>query len=419
LSLNEATLNEATLGAAGFAALMEQLGPFEPAPLVAVAVSGGADSMAAAWLVRGWARARGGDVLALVVDHGLRAASADEALVTIDRLSAIGIAAIRATLTDLARGPGLAERARAARHDALEAACAARGILHLVFGHHGLDQAETVVMRLLARSGPDGLAGIASVVETPRVRRLRPLLTTPPSLLRATLRVAGIAWVEDPSNADPSQQRARLRLARADPDGTGLATLALIQAAAARGAARLVREQADAEALARAVQVYPEGFAVLSDAVPASALAALLRMLGGACRPPAVARVAGLAAAPRASTMAGVRITPAGRLGPGWLLTREPAAMQPAIAARAGALWDGRFRVVNDADGTLGAWGDDAPRDRNGLPTAILRTLPAVRRAGRVVAGGSELWQGRAPLVRFAPRGWMTGAGFSGLPRYS
>ncbi|MGC8476778.1 MAG: ATP-binding protein, partial [Acetobacteraceae bacterium] len=83
----------APLHPAAFAARMERLGPFPPAPRIAVAVSGGADSLALALLARGWARARGGDVLALIADHGLREESAAEAERTRRVLAGQGIAA--------------------------------------------------------------------------------------------------------------------------------------------------------------------------------------------------------------------------------------------------------------------------------------------------------------------------------------
>ena len=62
-----------------FAALMAPLGPFGPAPRLSVGVSGGPHSLALTLLAQAWARRRGGDVLALVADHGLRAGSAAEA----------------------------------------------------------------------------------------------------------------------------------------------------------------------------------------------------------------------------------------------------------------------------------------------------------------------------------------------------
>lgn len=65
--------------AARFACAMSDIGDFETQPHLAVAVSGGADSMALCLLARDWAAARGGRITALTVDHGLRPASADEA----------------------------------------------------------------------------------------------------------------------------------------------------------------------------------------------------------------------------------------------------------------------------------------------------------------------------------------------------
>ena len=92
---------------------MDRLGPFEPCPRLAVAVSGGADSMALALLAHEWASCRGGGILALTVDHGLRPASGDEARTTLSRLAVRAIAGRVLTLTALTRGPALAERARA------------------------------------------------------------------------------------------------------------------------------------------------------------------------------------------------------------------------------------------------------------------------------------------------------------------
>ncbi len=400
---------------AEFADLLDPLGPFEPQPLLAVAVSGGADSMATALILRDWARGRAGAVVGLIVDHGLRPESAVEAELTQQRLFACGITAEILPLHDLKRGARLAERARSARHAALEAACAARGILHLVFGHHAEDLAETVVMRLLAHSGPSGLAGMAALVETQNIRRLRPLLAIPRQRLRDTLRAAGVAWVEDPSNQDLTQQRARLRALRSE----GLATEVLVAAATARGRTRLAEERQSAHALARGLRLSPFGYAVLDRPVPAAALANVIAMLAGATRPPSLAQVGDLALHPRAATIGGVRLLPAGRLGPGWLLVREQAAIEPPTEAKTGTLWDGRFRLLRQLpapDCAIGAWGDQAPRDRAGLPSLVLRTLPALRRDGQVIVAGPALWQGSEPFIHFCPQSWMTGGGFCALP---
>ncbi len=219
---------------------MMALGPFEPAPRIAAGVSGGADSMALALLADAWARERGGSLLALVADHGLRAESGTEAAAAAARLGSLGIAAKLLKIEGLARGPGLAERARSARFAVLEAACTRAGILHLLLGHHAGDQAETLLIRSLGGSGPAGIAGMAPLVETTRLRLLRPLLAVAPARLRATLVSAGVAWIEDPSNVDATALRPRLRLLRRDGDGEGSATAALAAAAAhlAEGAPR-------------------------------------------------------------------------------------------------------------------------------------------------------------------------------------
>src|SRR5207245_5909541 len=122
------------------------------------------------------------------------------------------------------------------------------------------------------------------------------------------------------------------------------------------------------------------------------ALAALLQMIAGAAFPPPTRSVAALAAAPRPATLAGARLLPAGRLGPGYLIVREAAAMAPPVSAAPGVVWDGRFRLGNTTNvppgATLGALGDQAARLRraSALPAAVLRTLPAVRYEGMLLA---------------------------------
>ena len=123
---------------------------------------------------------------------------------------------------------------------------------------------------------------------------------------------------------------------------------------------------------------------------------------------------------PGPATLGGVRIMPAGRLGPGWLLVRERRGMEGPVAARPGAVWDGRFRLADGpADGfvaetQLGALGADAAafRDRRGPPAAVLHGLPALRVYGTVVAAphlgvGDKAWR-----VLFDPRNRATGAPF-------
>ena len=424
----------AAIGPDEFANLMAPLGPFEPAPRLAAAVSGGADSLALAVLAAPWARARGGSLLALVVDHGLRRDSAAEAVLTIDRLATLGVPARLLPLTDLVPGPALAARARAERYAALAAACAAAGIVHLLVGHHAADQAETLLMRRQSQSGPTGLAAMPSISEQYGLRLLRPLLPVPPVRLRATLCMVGLGWVNDPSNRDQRALRSRLRSTLNDPDGIGLETSALCQAARAAGSARAAQEAAIAAVLAARAVIRPEGFALLSSGpIDPAALAALIQTIAGAPYPPPTQAVAALAAMPRPATLAGVRLLSAGRLGEGQLpigdpgagllLVREAAAMAPPVAAQPGATWDGRFRLARHAtplpETTIGALGADAARLRrhSPLPAAVLHAVPALRRGNCLVAVPHLLYPDAdtcaAVTLTFSPRRPAAGAPFA------
>ncbi|WP_148300986.1 tRNA lysidine(34) synthetase TilS [Asaia platycodi] len=173
---------------------MSVFGPFIPdLPRfpVAVAVSGGADSLCLAWLLRRWRRA----VLALIVDHGLRENSAAEAAETASRLKALDIPSVILKLDTIDRKGSLQKNARIARYQALTAACLSRGILDLALGHHERDQVETLLLRKAHGSSPHGLAAMALSRETPQLRHIRPLLEIAPERLRATLREQGIVWL--------------------------------------------------------------------------------------------------------------------------------------------------------------------------------------------------------------------------------
>jgi tRNA(Ile)-lysidine synthase len=353
-----------------------------------VAVSGGADSSALALLARDWVRQHGGHLLALIVDHGLRAESSDEARLAAHRMEALGIEARILPLRDLPRGPALAERARTARYRALIDACRTRGIRHLLLGHHAGDQVETVAMRVLRGSRNDGLAGMAACREIEGVRLLRPLLGVHPSALREMLVEREIPWVEDPSNADRRALRPRLR--------QGFAQRAwppLLQAIGAAGERRRQEETATAADLAAQATVFPEGYALLQPGrVRPGVMSAVVGAVGGLGFPPDPDLVAALAAHPEPATLHGVRIMPAGRLGAGWLVVREEAAVQPPIQALPEAVWDRRFRLSirgnAPKDAEIGKLGDDAAgfRRLSALPSAVLRVLPALRLGKKVAA---------------------------------
>src|SRR5712692_9076186 len=129
---------------------MAGLGPFEARPRLAVAVSGGPDSLALAILCHRWAAARGGEAFALSVDHRLRPESAAEVRQVRRWLRALGIPHHVLVWKRPGARPSsaLQAAARAARYGLLAQWCSRRGVLHLALAHHAGDQAETVLMRL-------------------------------------------------------------------------------------------------------------------------------------------------------------------------------------------------------------------------------------------------------------------------------
>src|SRR5688500_3385197 len=124
------------VSAAEASKLLDPLGRY---PHLAIAVSGGADSLALLQLVSRWRTGRGSrpDLTGLTVDHGRRAQSRDEAEMVADVAAGLGVAhAILAWNGTKPGEGGLQERARAARYDLMAAYCHAHDIPALVTAHH-------------------------------------------------------------------------------------------------------------------------------------------------------------------------------------------------------------------------------------------------------------------------------------------
>ncbi|MGF3026359.1 tRNA lysidine(34) synthetase TilS [Methylobacterium aquaticum] len=174
-----------------------------------LAVSGGPDStalMGCAALVP-----RGLPVIVATVDHGLRPASAVEAQAVAALAARLGLAHRILAWTGPKPAAHLQEAARAARYRLLAGLAREAGADLVLTAHTLDDQAETVLMRLCAGSGPAGLAGMAPARALDGVTLGRPFLGVPKARLVATCDSQGWPFVRDPSNADPRFGRARLR----------------------------------------------------------------------------------------------------------------------------------------------------------------------------------------------------------------
>jgi tRNA(Ile)-lysidine synthase len=414
-----ATVAPALLDARQFAALMALLEPFEHRPRIAVAVSGGADSMALTLLAQAWVGERQGELLALTVDHGLREGSAEEAAQVGRWLAARGIVHRVLAWHGAKPANGVQEAARTARYALLLGHCREQGILHLLVAHHLNDQAETVLMRVAKQSGPDGLAAMAPIVPTRSARLLRPLLAVPRARLEATLKALDQPWIEDPTNRNPAFHRARLRQSMAERAGNGVDATELAGTARAMGLSRTVRDAEVAALLAEVALVAPAGFARIDsvrlmrapEVAAMRALDRLIRMVGGGIYPMGKDRLRRLwsdlsSGLDSRRSLGGCLLCPGrGSL----LLVREPARMAGPLPCVAGQIihWDSRFLVSVEGRGTghVGALGRDgwlAIKDqvtRPNIPNVVVDSLPALSDAAGLAA---------VPHLRWA-RGWAIG----------
>lgn len=187
-------------------AALSGLGPGET---VAVACSGGADSLALASATVFEARRPGVRVVGVTVDHGLQPGSADRAERVVAQLAGIGV---DETLTarvavDVASGLGPEAAAREARYAVLEQVAEHVGARLVLLGHTLDDQAETVLLGLARGSGGRSLQGMRPAFGV----FARPLLGVRRADTVTACLVEGLEAWDDPHNHDPGYTRVRVR----------------------------------------------------------------------------------------------------------------------------------------------------------------------------------------------------------------
>ena len=184
----------------------------KPPKKIAVAVSGGADSLALTLLLHEFCLAKKIELLAVTVDHKMRQGSSNEAaklgkilakekishqILTIERKE-IPVSNIEASL-------------RESRYELLHNFCLENKIKFLFLGHHLGDAAENFLIRLFRGSGLDGLSTIAEVSDFKKIKLVRPLLDLEKDQLKSFLEERKIKWFEDESNKDEKFLRNKIR----------------------------------------------------------------------------------------------------------------------------------------------------------------------------------------------------------------
>jgi tRNA(Ile)-lysidine synthase len=316
---------------------------------VAIAVSGGSDSLALLLTAHDWAKVSGRDLLVLTVDHGLRPEAVDEAKGVAARSEALGHASRILTWRD---GAPSQVQARKARHGLLARAARNIGAELLLLGHTRTDVEETMLMRLArptrlpASIGPQPVSVSPVWPEGRGLLIGRPLIGVKRAMIMSSLAQAGEAWVSDPSNESDAYERVRIRKLseRLDPARLHKVTSAgmILRAVEDVRLAGLVEQRArvDADGLMSVDLTACEA----APPVMRRFLALLLLAASGDSRSAAAPAVQALAEDIAAGGPAS-RLT----LGGGWvqrrggtlLIGRDPGE---ARLEWRGGIWDGRYQ---------------------------------------------------------------------------
>jgi|TARA_R100000935_G_scaffold6730_1_gene14423 tRNA(Ile)-lysidine synthase len=363
---------------------------------IAVAYSGGGDSLALLLAAQAWSAARGRRLIVLHVDHGLQATSGAWAAHCREVARRLDLSFEILTWTGPKPATGRPAAARAARHSLLADAARAAGAAVVLMGHTADDVLEARQMRRDGATTPDPRPWGPSPAwpEGRGVFLLRPLLAMRRAELRQALAQQTLTWIEDPANSDPAYARARARAVLGcgveeaiapqapDEDLTALARRARHGVGGTIGWRREDLDGASAAALAQALSI------------------ASLCVAGGA-RPPRRASAERLADAVRSgrpftATLAGARLVAgprevimareSGEAARGGLVETPLLAGEPLV-------WDGRFEVLAEAPGfrvapLAGRMTQLAPEARRAvtaLPAAARKALPVLIAADETV----------------------------------
>jgi tRNA(Ile)-lysidine synthase len=370
-------------------------------PGVAIAVSGGSDSMALLHLVLEWRglMTEGPKLVVLTVDHGLRAESAVEARTVAAHCVRLDLEHHTFRWEGVRPTTAIQAKARAARYDLMTEWCHKNSVGVLLTAHTADDQAETVLMRSGRTESAESLAGIWPERQWQGIRVLRPLLSIRRSELRRYLAAKGVRWIEDPSNENERFERVRARRQLAGRDVADLVKTAVL----AQEKVRAQSEMIDA-IVARDVTIgqwgelrFPREAVFQLDS---EELVCWCRRLVGALRGQVIAERAEflrlaewLADAGRGRrTLNGLIFQ---RLRSEIVVGREPgriAASWQTIPAQGQMIWDGRFAITAPAGSKVGPalLAPVIPRNPEG-PFWLLQGLPVVElpTGQRVLAFGT------------------------------
>ncbi|MEH6526634.1 MAG: tRNA lysidine(34) synthetase TilS [Sneathiella sp.] len=383
---------------------------------LAIAVSGGSDSIALTLLARNWASERAVDLVILTVDHGLRPAAKQEAVTVGTWIKSLGLPHKTLVWTGPHPASGIQSAAREARYQLMAAHCQAENIQALLLGHQLEDQLETFLMRFSKGSGLEGLASMQEDSQQFGIRLIRPLLGFKRQVLRDFLNEKKQPWLEDPSNDNRQYTRTHVGPILSDLQalpGSSLETIGLSVERVSRASDAL--QEITTERFNTLCRLSPYGFVMF----PSEAVLNCPKEIGIRLLSRAISTVRGEQIPIKlqsleniyirlfetelsvSETISGVQISKSVK---GWLVCREPGRSglpEIPLAGKTETLWDDRFYVIDTADekdrdplltikriGPIG-WrylkAENSGKDVAKLPAKVRNNLPAVWLGERIV----------------------------------
>ncbi|MEG9861191.1 MAG: tRNA lysidine(34) synthetase TilS [Parvularculales bacterium] len=371
--LGSTLLNDQPLNRVQFDTIMDECPTCDH---LAVAISGGADSLALLLLLVRWRESqkwqdshKRPNLIALTVNHGLRKGTEADTHHVAALCQQWGVP--HHVLRWIGSKPrsNIQAKAREARYHLMMEWCDREGVEVLGLAHHLEDQAETVLLRLARGSGVDGLAAMARMTPASSIGRnnsvvlWRPLLGISRAQLRATLKEGGVSWREDPTNNDTSFARVRMRALMGNLADEGLTPARLAAVAQVMARTRKSLEVSTQDVLRKAVileeagygWLTPSHFSDVPDEISLRALAILLMTVSGSRYRPRLSRLESLheclvknpASVGEGRTLAGCRLV--------WrdskvLVLREATGALRApplrLTSHGRGIWDGRYDVA-------------------------------------------------------------------------
>ena len=190
---------------------LNQKNLFETNPVIAVAVSGGPDSMALVFLLKNWIRKNKGKLIALIIDHQIRENSFKEASFVKKYLGNNNIQSLILKVPKKNVLKGKMIQARENRFLKIINYCKKNKIFHLFFGHHYDDNIETFMLRKIAGSNFEGLNCMQEKTIYNDVQIIRPLLKFTKKQILDYNKKMNLVYVNDPSNNDEKYSRVVVR----------------------------------------------------------------------------------------------------------------------------------------------------------------------------------------------------------------